>query len=89
VGTVNLMPRRADDQVHFPHIDEGKHWLAFEDDCSNLKVCDDAYRCGMDGTREIAANAKALYEQWIKPSDYVTNTNLLKLILQEIEDKAT
>lgn len=78
VGTVNLMPRRVNDQEHFPVVNDCEHYLTFANDFSDI---------GTSGfwSAEVGARVKSLYEHWIKPSDYVTNTNLLRHILQQIE----
>lgn len=81
VGTVNVLPHRAVDQDYFPHLLPDYHYAWFRDDFTGFGTPE----WMANNTAIVAGNAKALYEQWIKPSDYVTNTNLLKLILQEIE----
>lgn len=79
VGTINLMPKRAADQEYFPHFEDGVDYLTFSDDFSDI---------GQQEYKEnIAANAKAKYERWIKPGpNYVTNENLMRYILDRIQE---
>lgn len=85
VGTVNLLPQRANDQEHFPYIEEGIDYCTFEDSFGDWS---DLGEAASWDTYRIAHNARALYEHWIKPSEYVTNTNLLAHILGKIQGVA-
>jgi hypothetical protein len=85
VGTVNLLPERANDQEHFPYIEEGVDYCTFEDSFGDWS---DLAEAATWDTYRIAHNARALYEHWIKPSEYVTNTNLLAHILGKIQGVA-
>lgn len=85
VGTVNMLPERANDQEHFPHIADGFHYCTFSDDFSNIgEICAEALAPEVHSY--VSKNAKGTYEHWIKPGpNYVTNENLLRKILSDIE----
>lgn len=76
VDTVNLMPARAADQEYFPKINPGEHYATYANDFSDIGD-------NME-TGNIANNCRGVYEEWIRPTDYVTNTKLLAHILERI-----
>lgn len=78
VGTINLIPRRANDQDYFPPIKDGEHYLTFSDDFSDISAEIDEERF-----QRISDNAHALWKRWIKPTDYAISTNLLKWIFDQ------
>jgi hypothetical protein len=86
VNTVNLMPERAADQEYFPRWEKGEHYCTYPDDFSNIQICEEHVVHG--GLYSIAHAARQQYEQWIKPLEYVTNTNLLAHILGKIQGVA-
>lgn len=90
VGTVNLLPDRAADQTYFPELIPGSHFMEFQDDFSGdwgaYEIFYQEQRWSWD---IVARNAKEVYEKWIRPSDYCTNSNLLAHILTEIERVAS
>lgn len=81
VGTVNLLPRVACDQEYFPHIEEMEHFNVFENDFTMGIGPSVVYPEG------AARNTRALYDHWIKPGpNYVTNENLMRHILDKIQE---
>jgi hypothetical protein len=87
VGTVNLMTERANDQEHFPYIEDGIDYATFSDDFSDIGAV--ATELG-DGQRRyaMAHNARQIYQHWIKPGYLPTNENLLAHILGKIQGVA-
>lgn len=77
-GTVNLIPRRANDQDYFPVMKDGEHYLTFADDFSDLTSEVDEARY-----QAIADNTHALWEEWIKPTQYAISSNLLKWMFDQ------
>lgn len=79
VGTVNLLPRRANDQDYFPEMKDGEHYVTFADDFSDMTADIEKERFDY-----IAENAYQIWDKWIKPTDYFISTNLLKHIFDLI-----
>lgn len=82
VGCVNILPSRTNDQTFFPDIHPGEHYLTFTEDMANLPA---EFTIDEKNYDEIAAFTKALYEKWLKPTDYSISTNLLTHIFEQIE----
>jgi len=80
-GAVNLLPSRTNDQEYFPHIEEGEHYITFQE---NFQSLEEEAQISKERYEHISANTRSLYEQWIKPTDYAINTNLLKHIVNKI-----
>lgn len=83
VRTVNYAPARAMEQEYFPTWKPNEHYAVYSDDFSDIGHWVDQERLD-----RIADNAKAQYEQWIKPGEYVTNSRLLGHILSKISEVA-
>jgi hypothetical protein len=82
VGCVNLLPERTMDQEYFPDIGAGIHYLTFKEDFSNLQE----HARITEGHYDIVSReARSLYDQWMRPTDYAINTNLLHHIITSIE----
>lgn len=79
VGTINLLPHHTNDQDYFPAMREGEHYLTFSNDLADISA-----DVSKEDFERIATNAKALYEEWIRPTDYAISTNLLKHIFKEM-----
>lgn len=79
VGTINLLPKRANDQDYFPPMKDGEHYLTFSDDLSGMTK--DIDRETFD---RISGNAFELWQKWMSPSRYKISTNLLKHIFDTI-----
>lgn len=84
VRTVNYAPARAMEQEYFPTWNANEHYAVYSDDFSDIGHWVDQERLD-----RIADNAKAQYEEWIKPGEYVTNTNLLRHITERIKECAS
>lgn len=83
MGCINLLPSRTNDQEYFPPMDDGIHYLTFKEDCSTLQAEVD------ESTYDsISEDARDLYERWIQPSEFRTNSNLLQHILAIIALKS-
>lgn len=79
-GNINLLPKRTEDQEYFPDMVPDYHYLTFREDMSNLEDLEIS-----KGEYDfVSDNALSLYSTWIKPSDYLVNTNLLKHIADRI-----
>lgn len=79
VGTVNLLPDRANDQDYFPVMRAGEHYLNFWDDLSPK-----FFDTRKDEFDQISENAYQLWKKWIEPQHYAISTNLLKHIFDLI-----
>jgi len=79
-GTINLLPRRTNEQAHFPHIEDGVHYLSFLEDFSDLdkQVDESAFNA-------ITGAAKGLFDGWIRSGAYPISERLCRHILTEIE----
>ena len=84
-GCVNVLPSRTADQEYFPAMNPGEHYKLFREDCSKLP--EDFITIGMQ-YNEITQNARALYDQWIKPDGGALNSNLCRHIVNLIEQHA-
>lgn len=80
VGTLNYLPERTAYQDYFPVMKEGEHYLTFKEDFSDLSVQIEEAK-----HQNITHNARVLYDQWIRPSEFNINTNLLEHIFKTIE----
>lgn len=79
VGTINLLPRRSNDQDYFPVMHDGEHYLTFSDDLSDITADIPKHRF-----EEITENARRLYDYWIRPSRYAISSNLIDHIFKRI-----
>lgn len=80
VGTVNLLPRRANDQDYFPVMRDGEHYLTYADDFSDLTDDIDEVRF-----EHISNNAYDLWSHWMRPTEeYAISPNLLARIYKEM-----
>lgn len=80
MGAINLNAARCADQDTFPALVPGVHYLTFSEDLSNFpSTVDEATY------KNVTGAARALYEQWIRPTEFGINTNLLKHIFERIE----
>ncbi len=80
VGTINLLPRRANDQDYFPAMRDGEHYMTFSDDLSDVSA-----DISKEQFEHVSENAYQLWKKWIKPDKYITNTNLLQHIFDTIQ----
>jgi hypothetical protein len=83
VGCINLLPSRTADQEYFPKMEAGTHYEIFDEKMDGLVA---ESMITKDHYDNISRNAKALYEEWMKPSELAINTNLLRHIFQKIEE---
>ncbi len=82
-GCINVLPSRTMDQDYFPVMEEGIHYLTYQENFIGLDAdfwVDEIEYMG------VAANAYVLYNKWIKATDYALNTNLLAHIWERIEE---
>lgn len=82
VGCINLLPSRTVDQQFFPEMHPDIHYLTFNE---NLKSLDTEFEIDEASYNEISGNAKALYDEWMRPTHHAISDNLLKHIFFEIE----
>ena len=75
--TINYLPRRTNDQKYFPHVEDGEHYLTFDDDMSDFSLMD---RVTKEQYNHITNNLHNVFMQWIEPNDpdFKCNTNLLQ-----------
>jgi hypothetical protein len=81
VGCVNLLPERTRDQEYFPNMYEHAHYITFKED---LECLGPESELNEKHYNEISSAAKALYDQWLRPTDYAINSNLLRHIFSKI-----
>uniref|UniRef100_A0A6M3IRU9 Glycosyltransferase n=2 Tax=viral metagenome TaxID=1070528 RepID=A0A6M3IRU9_9ZZZZ len=81
--TINLLPERLKDQIQFPAIEEGVHYVSYKEDFSDLE--DKVKSMDQKQFEFITDNCFDLYNNWIKPGKYRTSENLLMYIIREIE----
>lgn len=82
VGCINFLPRRTADQDYFPVMSPDVHYMTFEEDFNTLStdmILDEKMYNNMSSA------AKALYSDWMKPSEFAINTNLLRHIFIKIK----
>lgn len=82
VGCINLLPVRTMDQDYFPVMEPNVHYQVFDEEMTML---DTDFTIEESDYNNIARNSMALYNQWMRPSDYAISTNLLRKIFQDIE----
>lgn len=82
VGCVNLLPRRTIDQEYFPHMEEDVHYRTFVEDFHNL---DEQSALSETWYSDISKAAKALYDDYLRPTDYAIGTPILRHIFDHIE----
>lgn len=72
------------DQDYFPKMEPGFHYQMFREDFSDLSM-----ESRIPDERiydDIARNAKALYDDYMRPTEYAIGTAILKHIFQKIEE---
>lgn len=78
VGTINLLPRRANDQEYFPVMRDGEHYLTFADDFSDFSA-----DISEEQFEYVSNNAYQLWEHWMKPTEeYAISPNLCEHIFK-------
>jgi len=86
VGCINLLPRRTADQDYFPAMKPDVHYMTFEEDFRSLStdmiISEGIYN-------EISRNAKAIYDDYMRPTDFAIGTPILKRIFDKIEEHAS
>lgn len=80
-GCINVLPTRATNQVYFPETLPGVHYMVYDE---TLKHLDLAFRTDEGDYNRISDKARRLYQEWIAPSVYPINTNLLAHIFNEM-----
>lgn len=80
-GCINILPLRTINQEYFPKVKPGEHYLVFEEDFRNLNL---AFQIDEQGYNHAAGEMRRIYEQWISPTVYSINTNLLSHIINEM-----
>jgi len=80
-GCINILPLRTINQEYFPRVKPGEHYLVFEEDFRNLDL---AFQIDEQGYNHAAGEMRRIYDQWIQPTTYPINTNLLNHIINEI-----
>lgn len=80
-GCINVLPLRTINQEYFPRVKPGEHYLVYEEDFTNLGL---AFQIDEQGYNHAAGEMRRIYEEWIAPSHYPVNSNLLNHIINEI-----
>lgn len=82
VGCINVLPDRTRDQDYFPVMEPNVHYVTF-DEGMNFLAQD--FILQESDYNNVSKAALALYNQWMRPSEYSISTNLLRKIFQDIE----
>lgn len=80
-GCINVLPLRTINQEYFPRVKAGEHYLVFEEDFRHLDL---AFVIDEQSYNHAAGEMRRIYEQWIAPTVYPINTNLLAHIINEM-----
>jgi hypothetical protein len=77
-GCINVLPERAIMQIYFPETKPYDHYLVYGE---KMRQLDMEFRIDEGPYREMAAANRNLFDRWIQPTTYRTNTNLLEHML--------
>lgn len=77
-GCINVLPERAIMQIYFPETKPHEHYLVYGEKMRQLEL---EFRIDEGPYREMAAANRNLFDRWIQPTSYRTNTNLLEHML--------
>lgn len=80
-GAINILPQRTVDQVYFPAMQPGRHYMVFGEQFEELQS---DFRIDEKTYTEMAAETRALYDQWINPGRHGVNESLLCNIFEKI-----
>jgi len=80
-GCINVLPLRTINQEYFPRVKPGEHYLVYEEDFTNLGL---AFQIDEQGYNHAAGEMRRIYDEWIQPSHYGINSNLLTHIINEM-----
>ncbi len=83
VGCVNLLPLRTAQQDYFPKMEMFEHYWKFNEDLNSLEY--DCYLTEVEYSM-VSRNAKALYDDFMRPTDYRIGTPILKNIFDRIQE---
>ena len=76
VDPINYLPQWTKNQSEFPEVKEGEHYIAFEEDFSDI---DKIMSIMKEQHDLIVNNCRSMYEKWIKPSaPYTASASLLE-----------
>lgn len=88
LGTINLLPARANEQEYFPAMALGVHYHSFEENFSDFDFCDsNSFPEFMNEVefQYVSQNAMDLYDGWVRPGKYRISERLCRHIINEIE----
>jgi hypothetical protein len=83
VGCINLLPSRTADQDYFPKMEAGVHYQIFDEHLAGLEGDSTITETGYNN---ISRNSKALYDDYMRPTNYAIGTPILKHIFNKIEE---
>lgn len=81
VGCINVLPSRTSDQKYFPVMNPFEHYRIFREDMRLLPM---EFEIDERTYNQTAQAAKSLYDEWMRPTEYHINTNLLRHIFSKI-----
>lgn len=82
VGCINFLPRCTVDQDYFPPMYENVHYKTYREDMSSLSA---DMEISEKEFNDIGQATKRLYDDYMRPTGYPINTNLLAHIFRQIE----
>lgn len=80
-GCINVLPMRTVSQSYFPETRANEHYLVFDETFQHLDL---AFSIGESAYREISEANLNLFNQWIQPTTYRLNTNLLNHMVHQM-----
>lgn len=80
-GCISVLPDRSAKQSTFPQLDAGVNYLCFKE---TMKEVGFEFAIRPGDYEDMAKRNRQLFDDWIQPSAYKTNTNLLKHMLDLI-----
>lgn len=86
VGCVNLLPYRTADQEYFPKMNPFEHYRAFREDFKLLPFDSEIDERTYNQT---STAAMALYNDYMRPTDYAIGTPIIRHIFDKIEEHAS
>lgn len=85
-GSVNLLPKRTNDQRLFPDLKDGDDYITFDETFDDLSA---VLNISEEQYNHISANARRKYDQWIRPTQHDISTNLIRYIYDSMMASCT
>ena len=83
-GCVNVLPSRTMDQEYFPILNCEEHYAFYRESSIISEDLSRDFELSDYWHNSISRNAREQYDEWIRPGEFATNTNLLRHIIDTI-----